>query len=286
MEPFLRLTGLCESAKSAFIVVFLIGRDENQRDELALLSKYPGLCTRLLEVFDNTLHSMGGNGYILGSFCVLLIVAAIRDLTISDSNKAILVQSNVLTHLICILERYVQNANPIKLCGGGGDDPRPASMAIEAILQLSFHFESMTDLQDKYMTSDINLVDVLTKAASITGNRALNDETMKNVNILLLQLKPVYITKLDIPLSPSSVTKKHVMLSYCWSSKKELVVALAKILRANGLDVWRDEDGSSIVPPMKGPIIERMAEAIEASHTVIVCVSPEYKQSPNVMSIG
>ena len=67
------------------------------------------------------------------------------------------------------------------------------------------------------------------------------------------------------------------MLSYAWGAKKDLVVGLAVALRGLGFDVWRDEEGSEIVPSMSGDTDERMAQAIESSHTVIVCVSPQYK---------
>ena len=71
--------------------------------------------------------------------------------------------------------------------------------------------------------------------------------------------------------------RQHVMISYAWGAKKELVVGMAVALRSLGYDVWRDEEGSEIVPSMSGDTDERMAQAIESSHTVIVCVSPQYK---------
>ena len=73
--------------------------------------------------------------------------------------------------------------------------------------------------------------------------------------------------------------RQHVMISYAWGAKKELVMGMAVALRSLGYDVWRDEEGSEIVPSMSGDTDERMAQAIESSHTVIVCVSPQYKVS-------
>jgi hypothetical protein len=45
-----------------------------------------------------------------------------------------------------------------------------------------------------------------------------------------------------------------------------------------GYDVWRDEEGSSIMLGMSGDIIETTGEAIDA---VIIFVSPKYKESTN-----
>ena len=76
------------------------------------------------------------------------------------------------------------------------------------------------------------------------------------------------------------------MISYSWAVKKQLVVLFCKFLRAAGLDVWRDEEGSNILSEMKGATDERMAEAIELSHTVIICVSSNYKTSANCRQEG
>ena len=84
--------------------------------------------------------------------------------------------------------------------------------------------------------------------------------------------------------SGANTVRKHVMISYAWGAKKELAVALAAELRSLGYEVWRDEEGSAIVPSMSGDTDEPMAQAIEASHAVIVCVSPQYKESVNCRS--
>ena len=81
----------------------------------------------------------------------------------------------------------------------------------------------------------------------------------------------------------NSINAKHVMLSYCWNqtANPQHVKMLAKELKSLGVDVWRDEDGSSIVPPMSGSVDERMAEAIQCSDIVVICVSAAYKKSSN-----
>ena len=76
------------------------------------------------------------------------------------------------------------------------------------------------------------------------------------------------------------------MISYSWAWNKNLVEALVTALRSMGIDLWRDEDGSSILPKMAGATDERMAEAVEMSHTVIICVSSQYKSSANCRQEG
>ena len=70
----------------------------------------------------------------------------------------------------------------------------------------------------------------------------------------------------EITAAPSSSggsgVRKHVMISYAWGAKKELVVAFTAELRSLGYEVWRDEEGSTLVPSMSGDTDERMAQVI------------------------
>eukprot|EP01034_Spumella_vulgaris_P036270 gene36270-44745_t len=73
------------------------------------------------------------------------------------------------------------------------------------------------------------------------------------------------------------------MLSYCWgsNSKPHLVKSLGVALKESNYDVWRDEEGSSIVGQMSGATDDCMAQAVEAASFVVVCVSQHHKESPN-----
>ena len=73
------------------------------------------------------------------------------------------------------------------------------------------------------------------------------------------------------------------MVSYAWGARKDLVTQFVNHLRSQewGFDVWQDINGSKLVKPMQGSTDECMATAIEASHTVIICVSKQYKSSAN-----
>jgi hypothetical protein len=48
-------------------------------------------------------------------------------------------------------------------------------------------------------------------------------------------------------------------------------VQLANALQSQGVEVWRDEEGSALLGPMGGDVNECMARAIELSHTVVIC---------------
>lgn len=65
-----------------------------------------------------------------------------------------------------------------------------------------------------------------------------------------------------------------MMISYCWA-QQPLCHKINDRLEKDGFKVWLDRD------EMHGSIIERMAEAIEQSRFVLICMSSNYKKSTN-----
>ena len=77
------------------------------------------------------------------------------------------------------------------------------------------------------------------------------------------------------------MSHKHVYLIYSWGEKKEIVEALGKYLHdVHKYDVCRDETGSTLMGAMSGDTHKWVAEAIEKSHTIFVCVSKHLQRSP------
>ncbi|CAF3802895.1 unnamed protein product [Rotaria socialis] len=66
----------------------------------------------------------------------------------------------------------------------------------------------------------------------------------------------------------------HMMISYCWA-QQPLCHRINDRLEKDGYKVWLDRD------EMRGSIIESMAEAIENSKFVLLCMSSNYKKSIN-----
>jgi hypothetical protein len=81
--------------------------------------------------------------------------------------------------------------------------------------------------------------------------------------------------------NPTNPNSRHIMLSYCWGYKKDHVIALEGKLKQLGYDIWRDENGSSIVPPLVGDADESMARAVEKSSLIIIFVCKAYYHSAN-----
>ncbi|CAF4006735.1 unnamed protein product, partial [Rotaria sp. Silwood1] len=72
----------------------------------------------------------------------------------------------------------------------------------------------------------------------------------------------------------SIVNNFHMMISYCWANKS-LCHRICSRLQKDGYRIWIDER------EMHGSIIERMAEGIERSDFILICMSSGYKKSSN-----
>jgi hypothetical protein len=155
---------------------------------------------------------------------------------------------------------------------GGGADIPSARFAVSALSHLSFLHESDESLLT-LMPPDLKLPSLLEAFAA--SSKDVGDEARQQARSLTKRLMPKVVNNSTPSPQIPATSQKHVMLSYCWAdaAKPELVKALGKVLQEQGIDVWRDETGSSLVGPMSDSTDETMALAVEASSVVVICVS-------------
>lgn len=281
---------------ASFAVAFISGRDEavlksskEASRSLSLLQQHPEIVAEILTVMNNTMSGKAGEGCEFGVFQMNVILSAIVALSISDSNKAILVKTDILSPILKALRAYRDNDPPFQgynsfhwldSAGGGGSDVEAASRAVEALLQLSFHFDSDQALVEQFMPPALGISTLLRDILLHRPHAMLDTEMKSNIGILLQRLSapspsPSPAASSTSTSSTTSSTStanmasiksggtivpvdRHVMISYAWGTKKEIVVAFAAELRRAGFEVWRDEDGSAFVPSMSGDVQERM----------------------------
>jgi hypothetical protein len=150
-----------------------------------------------------------------------------------------------------------------------------ANAACKALYRLSF----INQIDDELRLDSGFLPDTMNIREQLEEYKVLiPDEDQSVLGLLLNRLSRAKPSVLS-----SDVRYRHVMVSYCWNTnaKPELVKQLVDALRSFSYEVWRDEDGSAYVEKMQGSVDDRMAEAVEHSYAVIICVSEEYKQSDN-----
>jgi len=296
VEMISRLTNdlSANGLKAVLILSQLVGRDESSStvNTQSLLQSRPSTLDQIIDVLENNIALRDGTDYELGNFDLNAVTSAVLSLCISDANKTIMVKSRRLLELfVQLLKAFVDNNPQYKRdgrggVGGGGDDKETASYIIDSLLQLSFYYTDDKALIREYMSADLDLASLLQGVLNLPADRRLETEATKAAGNLLMRLQLKSQITSTIISSASVITRRHIMLSYAWGANKQLVVELQRELMKIGYDVWRDEDGSSVVPAMSGGVDDRMAEAIENSYAVIVCVSPQYKESANCQMEG
>jgi hypothetical protein len=176
--------------------------------------------------------------------------------------------------------------------GGGGKDIESAESAIEALQLLSFFYESNFELRQQYLVAiESNGLQIFQR---LLNHPSLHEGAKRGAQYLLNRLEetvtppssPPPLSNVSGAMALSCSEKKHLMLSYAGTCKKELVISLQEQLISFGFDVWRDDTGSSLVTQMQGATDDIMAQAIELSHTVVICLSPHYKASANCRQEG
>jgi hypothetical protein len=84
-------------------------------------------------------------------------------------------------------------------------------------------------------------------------------------------LSEVSLKSIVPPPPDPKLSRQHIMFSYSWGYKSDHVIALEEKLKQLGYDVWRDETGSSVLPPLG-------VGAVENSSWIIIFVSKTYSE--------
>jgi hypothetical protein len=263
----------CQGLKAMFIVAFLVGRDEQSRSTASLLHARPDTIDQLVGVLGEVLDKKNGKDYTFGDFCLRVVLQACLAVSVSDSNKQVLVQGSLPSLLVRTLDLFASNSPRLSTsrgtAGGGGDDAQSAELAIETLMQLSFAFDDDEELRQWLLVPDSGAAAVLHRLTE-SKDKKISVESLRNVNHLLRRVngglciskrkeRKSFSSSSDVAIDgapssgPESVSinnhsvtaakPTHVMISYCWNAKAkpELVKLLAEMLRQKGLDVWRDE---------------------------------------------
>lgn len=188
------------------------------------------------------------------------IAFALSCVAANDSNKKELFQLGVVDKLFKCLEKQAKNDETIYFI-------------LRAILNLSFLNEAGQFIKQqedskravsKYLTYESRQVKAQADAImfQITKAGRLNEVQAKQRNC------------------EAAVGKKpRLMISYNWDHQN-IVKKIVRGLQRRELDVWFDID------QMGGSTLEAMANAIEGSDIILLCLSDKYQASPNCRTEG
>ena len=146
----------------------------------------------------------------------------------------------------------------------GNDCEREHSFRL--LWQLCFDINVAEDIRNDYkLYSIIQGVSFLKKP----------EELLKSCNGMIWLMDEKYKPKKEKVSVPKVMTKsKHIMISYN-SKSKEMCLKIKTALEKEGYKIWID------VVNIHGSSLEAMANAIEESYCVLMCMTARYKQSAN-----
>jgi hypothetical protein len=300
-----------QGMKAAFLIANCFGRLEANSSRKPLLEDKPTILPLIRECLDVTLDydpaatkvkDMEAKGFVMGVIQINTIASALRNLSLCDKNKAIIVQDKALLRNICLcLEAFINKApqfggvynNMWRPAGGGGEDYFSASDLIELLLQLSFYFEdddallSFFDEVGEYRLSSLVSVLLTIEDLPIEAHHMaaiLYRRYFPNGEIAPMEVVPdpacfkVPPPAEEVPLQPP----KHIIVSYSPVMRPDLVHSLLSSLKAAGYDVWTEQEGSIIADPLSSSAGSRSQfweKAVDLAEVVVVCVSRPYKAS-------
>ena len=170
-------------------------------------------------------------------------------LGINDTNKRVLGEKGAIQVLVSIIKT-------------SNDNSEKAS-AVNALWVLAFD-----ENNKKAITQDKETLDILRRL-----QQSDDPEVQKAAAGALWELEGKTARNSEM----TKATGNHVMISYQWDSQ-EVLVEVKNRLQASGYRVWMD------LEQMGGSTLEAMAKAVENASVVLVCVSHQYKESPNCRS--
>ena len=170
-------------------------------------------------------------------------------LAINDTNKRVLGEKGAIQVLVSIIKTSNDNSEKVS--------------AVNALWVLAFD-----ENNKKAITQDKETLDILRRL-----QQSDDPEVQKAAAGALWELEGKTARNSEM----TKATGNHVMISYQWDSQ-EVMVEVKNRLQASGYRVWMD------LEQMGGSTLEAMAKAVENASVVLVCVSHQYKESPNCRS--
>ncbi|CAH1238555.1 Hypp5602 [Branchiostoma lanceolatum] len=232
-------------------LAYIVGEEDNE-----LIMTDDSVIGFILTVFTEAVDSgsMRSQG-----FSAMEMAMGISQLAQNDDNKVMIVEKGALPLLVQLMET--------------GDEEEQEQGA-RAVWQLAFH-----DANKDKIRAEPRLMYQLKRLKD-----SKNPEIAKAANgalwVLDKQAREEKAKELTEKSEESSIEDlqegggPHIMISYQWDHQKTLIKVKDR-LQSLGYRVWMD------LEQMGGSTLQAMAEAVENSAVVLICMSQKYKESPN-----
>jgi hypothetical protein len=147
----------------------------NSRVGVDLLKSCTAAISKIIDLLENTMNLQGGDGYSYVVFSLHSSVRALRVLAISDQNKAFLADKNhrTIKLLVRVVKEFVEGVGGGR-AGGGENDTISPSLAVLALLELSFIHSEDEDLP-KLFPASLDLMSLLQKFMKMMKEKLVLD---------------------------------------------------------------------------------------------------------------
>ena len=243
--------------KLAFVsllkLAFMLGGNDDKSNPhvLAAAACVPKICEALRK--GGIVH-YSDSGFKSKYRMVEILNPATR-IVINDDNKQQMCDEGMMAALESVLEKHMP--------GVEGAEDGAAERIVSILLHLSFIPAGFNWLLERREAPDATLFTNLTALADAGSSAQLG----KDAGSILFQISQSQSGSSAAPASPSVVRERHIMVSYCWGQKQQ-VMLFCKELRQLGFEVWRDEEGSKYVGPISGGKSRNFGDVM---HAVNVC---------------
>ncbi|XP_063711133.1 uncharacterized protein LOC134839490 isoform X2 [Symsagittifera roscoffensis] len=205
----------------------------------------------LVQALHETIKSKGANVVISNATYKLQeLLVVFLNVSENDTTKDILIDLQVSEALLTLLDIHTLHRDQ-------------KIQILQLLHKLSFKVKARSDLSN-FVRHSLDDYQRKSNDYEIT-------ELCKRINFELEEKKRLHDSAVKPP-EEKYKTPKHVLISYNWSSQP-LALKLKSTLKANGIRTWMD------VENMGSEILSSMAEAVENSFCVLVCVTEKYKES-------
>ena len=219
-----------ESLQASATVAYLVGGDEDG-EIFELLSTNLGAIDRIITLLENTLNCKGdGRGeigknldYGYGVFPLHSPLRAILSLSKTDNFKSYLLEKCVLQKLHRCLRDFVESTGG-GYVGGGGEDVESASLAVNALLELSYPEKTGVYANDK--SAALHIVEKFSNP-NMTSIKQLVEQYQTNHKVLTSEFFSSSVqsaNSLANRINLSSASKTTAMAAKMWklaASSKE-----------------------------------------------------------------
>ncbi|XP_078572363.1 uncharacterized protein LOC144859530 [Branchiostoma floridae x Branchiostoma japonicum] len=232
-------------------LAYIVGEEDND-----LIMADDSVISFIMTVFEEAVDSelMRSQG-----FSAMEMAMGISQLAQNDDNKVMIVKKGALPLLVQLMET--------------GDEEEQEQGA-NAVWQLAFHDDNKDKIraEPRLMYQLKRLKDSKNPETAKAANGALwvLDKQAREEKAKELSEKSEESSREDL----QGGSGPHIMISYQWDHQKTLVKVKDR-LQSYGYRVWMD------LEQMGGSTLQAMAEAVENSVVVLICMSQKYKESPN-----